>query len=284
MTRAASRQTYYTIRFLADRHLVDDAYRAYAYFRWVDDWLDQEDCPRLEGLAFLRRQQALITSTEEGSKLPDDLQPEEALVVELLHKEPDKNSGLHAYIHNLMSVMAFDAERRGRLATRGELADYTHWLAVAVTEAMHYFIGHDCPAPCTEKRYLAVTGAHITHMLRDTWEDVASGYHNIPQEVLEAGGITPTDIENPVYRTWVQERVKTARACFQAGRDYLVGVPSLRCQIAAYAYMFRFESVLTSIEHASYRLPKHYSGPKGQSIETIGWAVWMALKSRQVSF
>ena len=40
ITKAASKQTYYTIRFLVDRERVDDAYRAYAYFRWVDDVLD----------------------------------------------------------------------------------------------------------------------------------------------------------------------------------------------------------------------------------------------------
>ena len=40
ITKAASKQTYYTIRFLVDRPLVDDAFRAYAYFRWVDDVVD----------------------------------------------------------------------------------------------------------------------------------------------------------------------------------------------------------------------------------------------------
>ncbi len=40
ITKAASRQTYYTIRLLVDRNLVDDAYRTYAYFRWVDDALE----------------------------------------------------------------------------------------------------------------------------------------------------------------------------------------------------------------------------------------------------
>ncbi len=33
ITKAASQQTYYTIRFLADRDRMADAYRAYAYFR-----------------------------------------------------------------------------------------------------------------------------------------------------------------------------------------------------------------------------------------------------------
>jgi len=42
LTRAASKQTYYTVRFLVDRERVADAYRAYAYFRWVDDTLDSD--------------------------------------------------------------------------------------------------------------------------------------------------------------------------------------------------------------------------------------------------
>ncbi len=41
ITRSASKQTYYTIGFLVDRERVADAYRAYAYFRWVDDTLDE---------------------------------------------------------------------------------------------------------------------------------------------------------------------------------------------------------------------------------------------------
>ena len=55
ITRGASKQTFYTIRWLVDRGLIDDAYRAYAYFRWVDDTIDVaskdrrgEDCRRAE--------------------------------------------------------------------------------------------------------------------------------------------------------------------------------------------------------------------------------------------
>ncbi|MGP2478123.1 hypothetical protein, partial [Listeria monocytogenes] len=66
--------------------------------------------------------------------------------------------------------MAFDADRKGRIITQRELSQYTKHLAVAVTEALHYFIGHDQPPPPSAERYLAVTAAHIVHMLRDTYE------------------------------------------------------------------------------------------------------------------
>jgi phytoene/squalene synthetase len=89
---------------------------------------------------------------------------------------------------------------------------------VAVTEALYYFIGHDDPSPNHQARYLAVTGAHIVHMLRDAVEDVEAGYFNIPREVLQARGISPQDIAsgptaNGFARnsTW-RARISTFRA------------------------------------------------------------------------
>src|SRR5262245_8560275 len=155
ITRTASKQTYYTIRLLADTSLVEDAYRAYAYFRWVDDWLDQEPRPRTERLDFVKRQQALMDGCAHLDRLAD-LSPEECLLIDLLQRDSEKNSGLQAYIRNMMAVMAFDADRRGRLISQRELNQYTHWLAVAVTEALHHFIGHNCVSPRGEIRYMAV--------------------------------------------------------------------------------------------------------------------------------
>ena len=71
ITKAASKQTYYTIRFLVDRERVDDAYRAYAYFRWVDDTLDAGSISASERLAFIERQKDLLDKCYRG-ELPQD--------------------------------------------------------------------------------------------------------------------------------------------------------------------------------------------------------------------
>ena len=55
ITRAASLQTYATIRFLVDRERVAGAFRAYAYFRWLDDRLDQDGLAREDRLALVDR-------------------------------------------------------------------------------------------------------------------------------------------------------------------------------------------------------------------------------------
>jgi Squalene/phytoene synthase len=282
ITRAASKQTYFTIRFLVDDGLVEDAFRAYSYFRWVDDWLDQGMRPRTERLDFVKRQQALIDGCYRHQPLADQ-SPEERMLAHLIRHDTGKNSGLQAYIRNMMVVMAFDADRRGQLVSQRKLNQYTHWLAVAVTEAMHYFIGHRCASPQGETRYLAVTGAHITHMLRDALDDAQAGYYNIPREVVAASGIDPSAVESKAYRDWVKVMVHKARTYFRMGRDYLAQVENPRCRIAGYAYIHRFELALGCIEREGYLLRAQYPECKsrGRMVETLGWALWMALKRRQ---
>jgi phytoene/squalene synthetase len=282
ITKAASRQTYYTVRFLVDRDRIPNAYRAYAYFRWVDDRLDQASLELDERLAFVAHQAALIDDCYRR-ECPSQVTPEEQMVVDLIQSDPESDHALHAYIHNLLAVMAFDAGRKDRLVSQEELNRYTHCLATAVTEALHYFIGHNCASPHTKARYLAATAAHITHMLRDTMEDVQAGYFNIPREVLDAHGISPSQVGSDTYRAWVRSRVQLARRYFQGGRDYLRQVENLRCRIAGYAYIARFDGVLDSIERDGYLLRNNY--PERKYLENelkMGWSVLaMALNLRR---
>ncbi len=267
MTRAASVQTYYTIRYLADRDRAADAYRAYAYFRWVDDRIDEGDAGAVERGAFLRRQQMLLEAGYRG-RVPTDLCPEERLLVELINGDAEPDSGLRAYLDNMMVVMAFDLERRGRLISAAELERYTDLLATAVSEALFHFIGHDTSPPL-EGRATAVRGAHVIHMLRDLIEDCAGGYYNVPAEYLVAHGIGAGDRDHPAIRAWVAERVALARECFHEGRAFIARVPSIRCRLAGWAYVARFEYVAGLIERDGYRLRAAY--PERKSMRAALW-------------
>ena len=266
ITKVASKQTYYTIRFLVDRPRVDDAYRAYAYFRWIDDVVDEvapsgweaADVERLVRSRFLARQKSLLETCLSGLD-PGQVDPHEEMLVELLRHADRSDPRLVAYLRHMMLVMEFDVGRRGRLITRQELDDYTHWLAIAVAEAMHYFIGSGAAAPHDETRYQAVAGAHIVHMLRDTYADVQAGYYNVPLEVLEASSIGPADVRCDAYRTWVRERVLQARADFDAGQSYFARVASRRHRLAGIAYMARFAWLIETLERNGFTLQADYA-------------------------
>jgi phytoene/squalene synthetase len=269
ITKAGSKQTYYTIRFFVDRDRIDDAYRAYAYFRWADDILDTNpgewhgsgQDEESERARFLERQKSLLESCYRGEPLRD-ANDQERMLIELVEHDREKNSGLQSYLRNMMQVMDFDAARRGRLISQAELDEYTNWLSVSVTENLHYFIGHDTPTPPDENRYQAVTGAHIAHMLRDTSEDMRAGYFNTPREVLDANAIGPQDLDNAGYRAWVESRVRLARDCFIAGRVYARKIRNLRLRLAGSAYVSRFEVLLDTIEKEGFRLRPQYTERK----------------------
>jgi phytoene/squalene synthetase len=150
-------------------------------------------------------------------------------------------------------------------------------LAKAVTEALYFFIGHKDPHPCQDVRYLAVTAAHITHMLRDALEDVNNGYYNIPSELVSSRGLSRRDIKNPVYREWVRNRVQLARQYFKMGRECTSRVKNLRCRLAGFAYIVRFEWMLDAIERDQYYLRSEY--PERKSLRTGLWMVWSTLTS-----
>lgn len=257
ITRRASRQTYYTIRWLVDRGHTDDAFRAYAYFRWVDDVLDAPHCERAARLEFLHRQRQLLSGLLSGLT-PGGLLPEERMLADLITGRTDRHPGLRSYLERMMAVMAFDAGRRGRMIGEIELDRYSTLLATAVMDAIAYFIGHDHRYPESRARTQAVVGAHIIHMLRDTYDDLQAGYYNVPREVLEAERLQAGDVEHPAYRRWVRTRLEAARRGFAEGKAYIRRMGCLRAQLAGYLYCARFEMVLRRIELDGCRLREGY--------------------------
>ncbi len=276
ITKSASKQTYYTLRWLADKDRLQQALRAYAYFRWVDDQLDMEAGTREEKLAFVNRQRALLEACYRG-ETPGITDFEEQLLVDLVHNDPDGQSGLSVYLNNMMQVMSFDVERRGRLISQAELAEYSLSLSRAVTEYMFYFFGHDQPPPQGLARYHAVVGAHIVHMLRDMLCDIPIGYYNIPQDVLPSGQLTQAELNDPAVRHWIYERARLAHQFFETGRAYVSQVKSLRCRLAGFAYLARFEWMLRQIERDRYCLRADY--PERKKFRVALWMVWYVVAS-----
>ena len=91
-----------------------------------------------ERMAFLDRQKSLLEICYRGGS-PRDVDTQENMLVELVQHDHEKNSGLQAYLRNMMQVMDFDVRRRGRLISQAELNDYTRWLAIACDRMLALF-------------------------------------------------------------------------------------------------------------------------------------------------
>jgi len=260
ITRASSKQSYYTARLLVDSHLELDCYRAYGYFRWVDDIVDISCETKPDRIAFIQRQKDLAERLYRGEN-PTDLSSEEKILADLISNDCGDSNRLRSYIRNFLAIIEFDARRKGHLITQEELDWYAATLGRAVTDGIQYFVCNGHNYPDSEKRYLAATGAHIAHMLRDLKRDISEGYVNIPQELIGISDIDVEQLDNHALRPWVKSRVDLARSYFREGKHYLDSLTVLRCRIVGYLYCARFEALLDTIEADNYILRQDYPKP-----------------------
>lgn len=274
ITRSGSIQTYYTTRLMVDKDLVDDFFRAYAYFRWIDDVVDVSSQSDEERLSFISGQRRLIDNLYDQETVAE-LAPEEEILEDLINNDRGENSGLQSFIRNMFAIIEFDSLRKGRLISEGELDWYVNTLSKSVTDGLLYFIGNGNPYPESENRYQAGIAAHISHLLRDMHQDDADGFINIPREYLEERSISHEDVHDPAYKDWVRKRVELARELFVEGKRYLDELDVLRCKIVGHWYCTRFEVVLDTIERDEYLLREEYH--ERRRISTWLKIIWLAV-------
>jgi phytoene/squalene synthetase len=279
ITWRSSKQSYLTAVLLADRDLVDDCLRAYAYFRWADDRIDLDCISGEDRIRFLRRQKTLVERCYRRER-PADLSPEEKMLADLIGHDRGNADGLQSFIRNFMWVLEFDALRRGRPVRAQDLDGYSAHLAKAVMDGFQYFIGNSHSYPKSPDRTLAVLGAHITHMLRDMREDIPSGYVNLPTEHFPSGSPCADDLDGEDCRAWVRGEVSRARRLLRDGRRYIDSLDVLRCKLAGVWYCARFERVLNLIERDGYRLRSDYPERKSAAtwIRIAGLSIPVAAK------
>jgi phytoene/squalene synthetase len=250
ITWKGSKLTYIIGSLFVDRDLREDFFHAYAYFRWIDDIVDELSSTREERILFITRQDTLIRSLFSGETLLNNLRPEEELLVQFTRAPHHHGDKLRSFVENMFAIIKFDSHRKDRYISSAELDWYSQCLARSVVDGLQYFIGNDHDYPRSENQYSAAIAAHITHMLRDTIPDMANGFINIPQDVLPEQGIKTTD--HPSVRSWVKGRVRLARKHFQDGREYIRSLRVKRCQLASYLYCTQFERILDTIERDDY--------------------------------
>jgi phytoene/squalene synthetase len=274
ITKSGSIQTYFTARLMVDKDLVDDFFRAYAYFRWIDDVIDVTSRTDDERITFISNQRELIDNLYQ--KVPtNSLCVEEEILRDLIKHDRWEDSGLQSFIRNMFAIIEFDAHRKGRLISSEELDWYVNTLGKSVTDGLLYFIGNSNSYPDSANRYRAGVAAHISHLLRDMHQDDADGFINIPREYLASQRIDHQDTNDPAYKAWVQERVNLARANFREGKEYLDRLNNLRCKIVGHWYCARFEVVLDTIENDGYILRKEYH--ERRRISTWFKMIWLGI-------
>jgi len=273
ITHRSSKQTFFTIKLLVDEKLRDDCYRAYDYFRWVDDMVDVVYQDNNQKIEFVERQIFIADALYAGNR-SFKLTEEETMLADLIKNDAGSAGLLKSYIYNFLVIIKFDAIRHGNWINTKQLEWYASTLGKAVTDGIQYFVCNGYPYRDSKNRYLAATAAHITHMLRDTKEDLKEGYYNYYAPEMEEQYLFKMEIMDGPDKDWIRSRVNLARRYFNDGKIYLDSLDALRCKIVGYLYCMRFERILDIIEEDGFQLRERYpSEAKGAIWIKYGWNV-----------
>jgi phytoene/squalene synthetase len=250
----SSWETYFIILLLADHGMVDDAFKACAYFRWVDDQIDTHLKSRKKRLSFLAKQKEIIDLSYKQIEAEVNA-PEEQLIVDLIKNDRIPNSLLKSYINNFFLVLQFDAKRKWKKTTLKDLLWYSKTIGKAVTDCILHFIENKINYNFSPSIYKAAIAAHMIHMLRDFKEDIKTGFINIPKEYIYKNSINIKDVTDYQIKSWVKEIVVQAKSNFSEGKAYILHMKGFKRKIAAILYCHRFEPMLHAIEENDYILP-----------------------------
>ncbi|MCK4421668.1 squalene/phytoene synthase family protein [candidate division WOR-3 bacterium] len=228
----------------------------YTYFRWVDDYVDDENRKEIERTQFLSRQQTLLKRLYQGYKFRPENYLEWA-ITKVIEYDLEHNSQLKSAIFRMFQVFEFDTIRKNKVPSFKELKRYSVNLGSAYARSLLYFIAPEYGRYREVYSLLAYT-CHLVHLLRDFAEDKEIGYINISKEEMEQYNIRLEQIHDENFSHWLNEKIRIIRSLFKKGKCELEKIPILCVKLIGYLYCFRYERILSQIEEDGYKLKDKY--------------------------
>lgn len=259
ITKKSNLTTYWLVNVFGDRSAKDYSFLIYAYFRWVDDFIDSPDRSYEEKMRFIQRQNQLLTDLYAGNgNEPASLRLEEKFALHFAYFDSQINNSLKEDILRFFAVLERDVLRGGAPKTILEAYRLMRLESIAYMNLVRYFItGQRCEAEDPEEYYAGI-GCKIVHLLRDFAEDLDQGRANISEEEKELYGVDLGRINDSNFREWVKAKARLADECLRKGVNALHRSESFKYKLASLLYCARYQEILGKIKSNNYCLASRY--------------------------
>lgn len=225
------------------RALRRDVQSMYAFYRMVDDLVDESDGEQAEILATLARWEAELRGEVPASSLP---------IVQVIRLAERYAIPLHTLL------MMLDGARMdvagAAIETMEDLRAYGVLVAGSVGMVLAHVLGANSPEALEAARELGVA-MQLTNIARDVGEDLGRGRLYLPRTLLAAAGLRPADLArrsmDPAFPAVLRVVMAEARRSYAAG---MAGIPLLppRHRLAITIAADLYAAILTEIERAGY--------------------------------
>ena len=221
--------------FLPERK--DYLFLAYAYFRWLDDYVDQVNIPSELVKDIVDRQIFLATHWYSGEPLVATTSQEENLHLIIQQDSNQWGNSLRPMIFDFMGAIKWDTERRYRMPVKRDLQSYSLKLGRGYSSGLLFGLGIDPE----NKKYVGFRdncgiGAHLVHILRDFIIDINIGYINVDLESWNLLHLKNADLDNTKLLQrrllpWAKTVIVNARYYFSIGLKNLLASRNVKIQL-----------------------------------------------------
>jgi phytoene/squalene synthetase len=215
----------WALRLLCPRDGYQTFARVYAYFRWVDDWVDVPDRALLGAAAFVRAQAQAL-----GQARPGAPEPERALG--RVRSDPVWWPRIESAVRLMLEALAFDAARGREPQPEAAIEAQIARVGDAYLAAVWACSG--APGRVPAGLLPLARGATRAHLVRDQEIDAQLGYCNVPAE--RVAGASPTAEE---LAAWSRDFAGRAARELASGRAAL-GLAPWRTRLLLTLYAWKY--------------------------------------------
>jgi phytoene synthase len=251
------------------------AYALYAFCRLADDLVDlaAQTSPMLTAMRLATYQRDLADALDGRPQGP---------VFRELHRAVRRHDVPTSVLHELLEGIARDCEPV-RYATWPELYRYCEGVASTVGEMCTYVFGvpggEDVRRRALAHARILGVAMQLTNILRDVGEDARKGRCYLPDEDLEAHGLTREEVLSGVaptdarWRALMTFQIARARSLYAAAAPgiALLAPDSQRC---ASACAIGYSEILGAIEAIGYDTFATRARLGARARAAVAWNVW----------
>lgn len=223
-------------------------FQSYAYFRWLDDFVDQSNDSQESLVCFVLRQKNLIASWYNGESAQAS-NSRESFIHATINYDKTNEMQLHSMITNFIEAIEWDVSRRYSIVSKNDLGIYSLRLGRSYAEGLLFGLGMKANDPAYDiAMNKCGSAAHIAHILRDLSIDLNLGYVNISCEDMKLFDIDPLDPSLHGIGKWIAFSAEKAEALFSEGKIYQKTFPNIKSRLVFDIVCSRYLSVLRKVK------------------------------------
>lgn len=268
-------ETLFLLRRLWNREEVSIFSLIYAYFRWLDDYVDLSHRNQEDKILFVDQQWDLWKKLYCNNLTIESSSTIYSSILRwVVAYDREHNCVLQKHINRFFNAIMYDANRQYKLESEDALLRYSFDLGGAYTTILIILSTPNNKRENSHKlAEYAGFASHQIHILRDFFSDIKLGFFNISKQDIDSYGLSLNQNCSNEIRPWVYKVVERAQSAFDTGIAAINRIHSVKCRFLLLSSLSPYLGLMESIKKDNYYLKNNYKTSTFDKFRYLAWAL-----------